>query len=106
MELAAAKARREAIEKTGLENKDIGVYFITPCPAKMTSIRTYMFLDEPVINGAFSVNDIYAELLPVIKKIDKPENLAKASIHGAEAAEKAPAFRLRRLSMPTEPQTQ
>ena len=82
MEVAAAKARREAIEKTGLDNKDIGVFFITPCPAKMTSIRTYMFLEEPVINGAFSVNDIYAELLPVIKTVDKPEKLARASIHG------------------------
>ena len=82
MEVAAEHTRREAIEKTGLDNKDIGVFFITPCPAKMTSIRTYMFLKEPVINGAFSVNDMYAELLPVLKTIDKPEKIARASIKG------------------------
>ena len=82
MEVAAEHTRREAIEKTGLESKDIGVFFITPCPAKMTSIKTYMFLQEPVINGAFSVNDMYAELLPVLKTIDKPEKIARASIKG------------------------
>ena len=43
MEVAAEHTRREAIEKTGLESKDIGVFFITPCPAKMTSIKTYMY---------------------------------------------------------------
>ena len=82
MEVAAEHTRREAIAKTGYDSKDIGVFFITPCPAKMTSIRTYMFLKEPVINGAFSVNDMYAELLPVIKTIDKPEKIARASIKG------------------------
>ena len=82
MEVAAEHTRREAIAKTGYDSKDIGVFFITPCPAKMTSIRTYMFLQEPVINGAFSVNDMYAELLPVIKTIDKPEKIARASIKG------------------------
>ena len=82
MEVAAEHTRREAIAKTGLDSRDIGVFFITPCPAKMTSIRTYMFLEEAVINGAFSVNDIYAELLPIIKTIDKPEKIARASIKG------------------------
>ncbi|MBR0365342.1 MAG: 4Fe-4S binding protein [Clostridia bacterium] len=82
MEVAAEHTRREAIAKTGLDSRDIGVFFITPCPAKMTSIRTYMFLEEAVINGAFSVNDIYAELLPIIKTIDKPEKIARESIKG------------------------
>ena len=82
MEIAAKMARREAAEKTGLPDRDIGVFFVTPCPAKMTSIRTYMFLTEPVINGAFSVNELYAEIRAAIKKVDKPEKLARASIHG------------------------
>lgn len=82
MEVAAEHTRKEAIAKTGLDSRDIGVFFITPCPAKMTSIRTYMFLQEAVINGAFSVNDMYAELLPMIKTIDKPEKIARASIKG------------------------
>ena len=82
MEIAAEHARREAIRKTGLPSYDIGVFFVTPCPAKMTSIRTYMFLKEPVISGAFSASDIYMELLPIIGSIDKPEKLARASRHG------------------------
>lgn len=82
MELSAALARNEAKKKTGLDDDEIGVFFVTPCPAKMTSVRTYMFLSEPVISGAFSVNDMYAELIPVIKTIENPEKLARASIHG------------------------
>lgn len=37
VELAAATARKEAVEKTGLKPDEIGVFFITPCAAKVTT---------------------------------------------------------------------
>ena len=44
MEEAARLAREKAMKETGLKNKDIGVFFITPCTAKITAIK------EPICN--------------------------------------------------------
>ncbi|MDP4117782.1 MAG: [Fe-Fe] hydrogenase large subunit C-terminal domain-containing protein [Bacillota bacterium] len=81
MEIAAKMARKEAIEKTGLPDEKIGVFFITPCPAKMTSIKASGLLDRSAVSGAISVNDIYAKLLAVMKHIE-PKHLAKAGFAG------------------------
>ena len=38
MEIAAEMARKKAMEKTGLPSEDIGIFFLSPCPAKVTSV--------------------------------------------------------------------
>lgn len=81
MEAAGQLARNEAAEKTGLSNEEIGVFFITPCPAKMTSIKSPLTLDESSISGAISVNDVFARLFPVLGDVE-PEPLMKASMDG------------------------
>ena len=43
MEAAAHMARREAVEKTGLAENEIGIFFISPCPAKRTAITMIMY---------------------------------------------------------------
>lgn len=82
MELAARLARKEAKEKTGLSDEDIGVFFITPCPAKMTSIKSPLSVEKSAVNGAISVNDIFGKLLPVLGSISEPKKLMKASLSG------------------------
>ena len=32
-------ARKEVIDMTGVDDSEIGVFFITPCPAKVTEIN-------------------------------------------------------------------
>ena len=68
VELAALAARAEAVRKTGLKPNEIGVFFITPCPAKMTSAHSPLGLSEPVLDGAFSMAEIYLKLLPAMKR--------------------------------------
>ncbi len=75
MEIAAIMARKEAIEKTGLKNEEIGVFFITPCPAKITAIRKPLTLDKPVIDGAVAIKDIYPVLVHEMGRLSKDENL-------------------------------
>lgn len=81
MEAAGQLARREAAEKTGMSSEDIGVFFITPCPAKMTSIKSPLMLAKSAISGAISVNDIFAKLFPILNDVE-PEPLMKASMDG------------------------
>lgn len=82
MEVAAMMARREAKLKTGMSDKEIGVFFITPCPAKVTSIKAPLTLEKSYINGAISATDAYVKLRPFVKVMDNPQNLSAAGNGG------------------------
>jgi len=81
-ELAAIAARAKAVEKTGLDPKEIGVFFISPCPAKITASKYRIGFEEPVIDGIFSMTDLYMKLLPIIDKIKEPKQLSVAGVRG------------------------
>lgn len=78
VELAAKLARERAITKTGLSPDQIGVFFISPCPAKVTEAHQPCALAEPVIDYVLSMSDIYLKLLPLMKKIKNPPPLRTA----------------------------
>lgn len=86
MEVSAMLARREAKEKTGLRDEDIGVFFITPCPAKVTSIKAPLALEQSYVSGAVSAKDVCAKLLPLLKNITQPLPLSHAGTEGVSWA--------------------
>lgn len=67
VELAAILARETAVLNSGLEPREIGVFFITPCPAKVTETHEPRGLFAPVIDHAVSVAEVYKKLLPRMK---------------------------------------
>ena len=85
MEIAAIHARQEAIEKTGLTYDQIGIFFITPCPAKVTAIRSPGHLHKTVIDGAFSMTEVYKKLLGKMRRGDQP-NLIQSGMAGVSWA--------------------
>jgi len=82
MELAAIAARAKAVKETGLDPKEIGIFLIAPCPAKITASKYRIGYDDVVVDGIFSMTDIYVKLLPVIEKIKEPMNLSVAGVRG------------------------
>ncbi len=82
VDLAAVLAREEAVEKTGLPPEKIGVFFLTPCPAKATAVRNPVGLQKPVMDGAIAVSEVYLHLLSAMKKIVNPPQLASSGIMG------------------------
>ncbi|MCL1819106.1 MAG: 4Fe-4S binding protein [Oscillospiraceae bacterium] len=82
VELAAKIARERAVLRTGLSDSDIGVFFVTPCPAKVTEAHNPIGLDEPVINYAVSMADVYKRLLPLMKKSDNLPELRTSGLVG------------------------
>jgi len=68
MEVAAAAAKAEYAEKHGVKQKDIGAFFITPCPAKMTAIKNPYGAEKSHVDGAISVIDLYGLLAGQLKK--------------------------------------
>jgi hypothetical protein len=81
-ELAATHAREEAAERTGLAPDKIGIFFITPCPAKVTACRYPLALNAPVIDGSISMADIYKRILGPMKKVKDPPQISKSGIIG------------------------
>lgn len=86
MEIGAKVARREAAEKTGIVPKDIGVFFISPCPAKVTDIKRPIGCEESAVSGALSIADIYPKLIGRMNKIKSPEPLSKTGLIGVSWA--------------------
>ena len=82
VELAAVAARKKAEKETGYLPEEIGVFFISPCPAKITAAKHRIGFDDVVIDGVFSFSDVYGKLLPIIQKMTDPENISTAGIRG------------------------
>ena len=82
IDIAAELARKEAIEKTGLPSEKIGVFFISPCPAKVTAMRQPLGCEEQSLSGVLSISDIYKPLLSAMNKIDQPKALSECGLTG------------------------
>ncbi len=68
METAARAAKDAAVKKTGLKRDEIGCFFITPCPAKVTSARNPIGNKKSDVDGALAVKEMYPKLLSAMKK--------------------------------------
>lgn len=82
MEVAAKLAKRKAAEETGFDPSDIGVFFITPCPAKATSVKAPYESKKSYVDGVISIKDIYLRLFSKLEKTTGKEQLAKAGYEG------------------------
>lgn len=76
VDIAAANARKLAMEKTGFPAEDIGIIFITPCPAKNTAVHSPIGNDKSEIDAVIAVKEVYTKILPYMKEVkDNPEEL-------------------------------
>ena len=82
MELASNWGKLRAMKKTGLPAEKIGCIFISPCPAKATSVKKPLATGRSTVDAVVSIADVYPKLLTAIKKIETPENLVQASAIG------------------------
>ena len=58
MEISATEARRLAAEKTGINPSEIGIFFISPCAAKMTAISDRAFVNDTDVDGVLPIKDV------------------------------------------------
>ena len=86
MEVAARMAKKEAIEKTGRAPEDIGVFFISPCPAKVTDTKQPIGCETSSVDGVLAMSDVYPRLLHAMNHLNEPEPLSKSGIIGVSWA--------------------
>ena len=82
MEVAALMAKQEFARKHNVPRDEIGAFFITPCPAKVTAIRSPIGHDTSAVDGAISVMEIYGHLSAQMKNSFFDESLVSASTLG------------------------
>ena len=81
MEIAALIAKRSP-SKTGLPIEQIGVFFITPCAAKVTDIKSPVGTTVSHVDGAIAISEIYHQIADVMKRIEKVEPLSQSGVIG------------------------
>lgn len=81
MEVAARMVKTKLINN-GMNEKDIGVFFISPCAAKVTNVRNPMGFEKSYVDKVVSIKEVYKKLRPIIKKMDYVESLRHSSKHG------------------------
>ena len=82
MEVAALMARREAAERSGLPPEEIGIFFISPCAAKVTDVRVPIGIERSNVDGVLAISDVYPALVGKMNKLERVEPLAKSGIIG------------------------
>lgn len=84
METSAMIAKKETSEKLGIPIKDIGAFFITPCPAKVTEVKDPLGKDASYIDGSIAISDIFKKLSKTMDdlNLESIESLSKSGFMG------------------------
>lgn len=86
MELAARIAKHTIMCKTGAKYDEIGAFFISPCPAKVTDTKNPISEDVSAVDGVLAISDIYPTLISKMNKIKTPEQLSECGVIGVSWA--------------------
>ncbi len=75
IDIAALVARKEAIKKTGLPSEKIGIFFISPCPAKVTAVRYPLGYAHSEVDGVLAMKKVYPILIKHMTDVAKEDEL-------------------------------
>jgi iron only hydrogenase large subunit-like protein len=70
-EITARSAKRELSKKLGIDTSDIEAVYITPCPAKVVSIRQPAEKKTSWLDKAIAISDIYGPLRSAVAAIEQ-----------------------------------
>ncbi len=69
-DLAAAFAI-DQLEKQGVSRKEIGIFYVSPCSAKMAAVNRPLGEIESVVDGLINMNELYNRIRKVIRPEEK-----------------------------------
>lgn len=86
MEVSAMMAKRAASERTGIPVEEIGAFFITPCPAKMTDIKMPIGTEGSWCDGAIAISEVFPLLSHRMDKLETVEPIGQSGLIGVSWA--------------------
>jgi hypothetical protein len=69
MEIAAQNARFEFCKANAVEPDEVGVFFISPCAAKMTSVKAPLEVEKSSVSGVIPIKMVYFKILKLLSKM-------------------------------------
>ncbi|HYQ58668.1 MAG TPA: [Fe-Fe] hydrogenase large subunit C-terminal domain-containing protein, partial [Draconibacterium sp.] len=64
------------LNKKGIKRDEIGIFYISPCSAKMAAVKRPLGEKESIVDGLINMNDMYNHILKVIDKEEKEDTSA------------------------------
>lgn len=83
VDIAARLARERMMEKRPeLKSEEIGVFLISPCPAKVSYVKNGFAGDKNNIDRVVSVRDVYFRLIDIMRRDNFPEKTSDSGMLG------------------------
>ncbi len=82
IDVAAYLAKEEAMKKTGLSCDEIGTFFISPCPAKVTAVKSPLITGISPVDGAIGASLVYKDIMKQMTR-EKTRNKDRETLHRA-----------------------
>ncbi len=70
MDVAGEYLRYKYMEETGAASDKIGLFYLSPCPAKVVAIYQPEAEEKRIFDGVFSLGDMYNEIRRIMEKQD------------------------------------
>ena len=65
--VASRLAKIEAARRFGVDEQDVGIFFLSPCPGKVTAIRNPVGYDTRSLDGAIPISEVFGPLSKAIR---------------------------------------
>lgn len=82
MQIAAMLAKRQAQKDFNIPAKDIGAFFLAPCPAKVSEAKSMMYKEKSYVDGVISISDIFGKLTYNMSKLKNIEKISHSGVMG------------------------
>lgn len=82
VEVAARIVRDNCSRKLNIAAEKIGIWFITPCAAKMTAVKQPLGAEKSNITGAIAISEIYGDLLKTVNSPSRDCPCRRATAEG------------------------
>ncbi len=86
MEAAARIAKEEFARKRGVPLEKIGAFFISPCAAKLSDVRSPIGIERSSVDGVIAIKDVYTQIQAHVKEGFSPLEIERASTVGVRWA--------------------
>ncbi|HHX48843.1 MAG TPA: 4Fe-4S binding protein [Clostridiales bacterium] len=80
-DVAIKLAYKKAKEK-GYKDEEIGIFFISPCPAKVLALKNGIGIKSPLVTGVLSMAEVYYKVVTALSQIKEVKPLNKAGFLG------------------------
>ena len=86
MEAAARIAKEEFARKRGVPVEKVGAFFISPCAAKLSDVRSPIGIKKSSVDGVIAIKDVYTQIQSYVKGEFTPLEIDRASTVGVRWA--------------------